>query len=139
MRIKGFYMLKENLEVLKNEMLSLFKEKQLAKDAKFLRKMAINIKHLHYSVNQALAQAKCPVQAKKIEHFLSTPLRGPITLSQAADTFSEQHPKESDLSYLLESAALKRRFFSAASRSSSSSHKTQIALYPSASAKRKRR
>ncbi len=102
MRIKGIYMLKENLEILKNEMSFLFKEKHLAKDAKFLRKMAINIKHLHYNVKRAIAQAKCPAHVKKIEHFLSTPMRGPITLSEAAATFSEQHPKESDLSHLLE-------------------------------------
>jgi hypothetical protein len=92
---------KEHLEIIKNEMIFLFQKNHLAKDVKFLRKMAINIKQLHYDAKRT--------KNKEIEHFLSTPLGAPFisasTLIHAADTFSDQNPKESDLSLLLEDFA----------------------------------
>lgn len=100
---------KEHLEIIKKEMISLFQRSHLAKDAKFLRKMAINIKQLHYDAKKARKSKECKRQAKEVEHFLSTPIGAPfistITLTQAADNFSVQHPKESDLSLLLEDFA----------------------------------
>jgi hypothetical protein len=100
---------KEHLDVIKKEMFFLFNKNHLAKDVKFLRKMAINIKQLHYDAKLAKKTAEWKHQAKEIEHFLSTPIGAPfistITLTQAADTFSEQNPKESDLSLLLEDFA----------------------------------
>ncbi len=96
----------EHLDIIKKEMLFLFQKNHLAKDIKFLRKMAINIKHLHFDAKNAKKNSQWKQQAKDIEHFLSTPIGAPfissITLTQAADNFSEQNPKESDLSILLE-------------------------------------
>ena len=113
MLIKNHF--KESLDVIKTEMLHLCEEEGLAKDAKFLRKMAINIKHLDYNVKKAITAPKCSAHAKKIAHFLSTPMQAspgsPITLSKAADTFSEQNPLESDLSHLLASSSFKKTIF----------------------------
>lgn len=99
---------KENLDLLKKEMLFLFQKKHLAKDVKFLRKMAIHIKQLHFDAKHAI-KSESKQQAQEVEHFLSTPMGAPfisgVTLTQAADSFSEQNPKESDLSTLLESFA----------------------------------
>ncbi len=100
---------KEHLDILKKEMLFLFNKHHLAKDVKFLRKMAINIKQLHYDAKNAKKTAEWKHQAKEIEHFLSTPIGAPfvspLTLTQASDSFSQQNPKESDLSILLEDFA----------------------------------
>jgi|GEM_PF-1464644 len=97
---------KEHLDIIRKEMLYLFQRNQLSKDVKFLRKMAINIKQLHFDAKNAKKTAEWKQQARDIEHFLSTPIGAPfvsaITLTQAADNFSEQNPKESDLSILLE-------------------------------------
>jgi hypothetical protein len=99
----------EHLEIIKKEMLFLFQGSHLAKDAKFLRKMAINIKQLHFDAKKTSKSSEHRQQAIEVEHFLSTPIGAPfvsaITLLQAADSFSEQHPKESDLSHLLEDYA----------------------------------
>ena len=100
---------KEHLDIIKKEMLFLFQRGHLAKDAKFLRKMAINIKQLHFDVKKTDKSSEHREQAVEVEHFLSTPIGAPfvspITLLQAADSFSEQNPKESDLSRLLEDFA----------------------------------
>ena len=100
---------KEHLDIIKKEMLFLFQRGQLAKDAKFLRKMAINIKQLHFDAKKTNKQSEYRQQAIEVEHFLSTPIGAPfvsaITLLQAADSFSDQNPKESDLSQLLEDFA----------------------------------
>jgi hypothetical protein len=96
----------EHLDIIRKEMLCLFQRNYLSKDIKFLRKMAINIKQLHFDAKNAKKTAEWKHQATDIEHFLSTPIGAPfvsaITLTQAADNFSEQNPKESDLSILLE-------------------------------------
>lgn len=100
---------KEHLDIIKKEMLFLFQRGHLAKDAKFLRKMAINIKQLHFDAKKTNKRSEYKQQAIEVEHFLSTPIGAPfvsaITLLQAADSFSEQNPKESDLSHLLEDFA----------------------------------
>ncbi len=77
----------------------------LAKDSRFLRRMAINIKQLHHDAKKTQFQGNLPMLAKQVAHFLSTPLGAPFvakeTLVQAAYLFSEQEPKESDLSAML--------------------------------------
>ncbi len=90
----------EHLCVIKREMEALFKKDSLAKDVKFLRKMAINIKQLDHDV-RSIRHA----EAKIVNRLLTTPYATlsaeKITLTQAAETFSEQHPVESDLSQIL--------------------------------------
>ncbi len=67
--------------------------------------MAINIKQVHFDAKNAKHIPALKQRARAIEHFLSTPIGAPfignLTLTKAADTFSEQNPKESDLSQLL--------------------------------------
>jgi hypothetical protein len=78
----------------------------LAKDPKFLRRMAINIQQIHYDVKRSQKGKNGP---DHLLHFLSTPLGAPFvaktTLLQAAESFSEQEPKHSDLSELLSCCA----------------------------------
>lgn len=97
--------LEEISELMKKDFLLLFHNSNLLKDVKFLRKMAINIKQLHYDAKNARNSVQLKHCAKNIEHFLTTPIGAPfvadLTLTQAADSFSEQNPKESDLSLLL--------------------------------------
>lgn len=96
---------KEHLDLIKRELVFLFQGNHLAKDIKFLRKMAINIKQLHFDARIAKHLEEFKHHAKAVDHFLSTPIGAPfvgkITLTKAAETFSEQDPQDSDLSHLL--------------------------------------
>lgn len=62
--------------------------------------MALSIKQLNY------VASKAGYKGKLLRHFLSTPWGAPFvggcTLLEAADHFSEQEPKFSDLAELLE-------------------------------------
>ena len=97
--------LEENIKRLKQDYLILFTKMQLAKDLKFLRRIAINIKHSYYDARQAKHQRRFVSAALKLCHFLSTPLGAPFvtktTLVNAAFHFSEQDPQHSDLSEIL--------------------------------------
>jgi hypothetical protein len=94
----------EHLGQMSKDWQALIHKPQLASDARFLRRMAINIKHLHYD-----AKKKQKEGALRIAHFLSTPLGAPFvtkeTLLKAAYLFSEQDPKESDLCMILKEFA----------------------------------
>jgi len=95
----------ENIGRLKQDYLNLFTKIQLAKDLKFLRRIAINIKHAYYDASQAKHQRRFVSSALNLCHFLSTPLGAPVvtktTLVNAAFHFSEQDPQHSDLSEIL--------------------------------------
>jgi hypothetical protein len=76
----------------------------LAKDPKFLRRMAINIQQIHYDV-QTKQLKNWQNEAEALLHFLSTPLGAPfvakMTFLEAVEKFGEQDPISSDLSELL--------------------------------------
>jgi hypothetical protein len=97
--------LKEHLEQMKKDLLALIHRSHLAKDPQFLRRIAINIKHLHHDASKLKRTMEFRTSALQIEHFLSTPLGAPFvtkdTLVNAAYLFSEQNPKNSDLSEIL--------------------------------------
>jgi hypothetical protein len=99
----------EHFDIIKKEISLLFQKNSLAKDVKYLRKMAINIKQLHHDAKNAQSCAHLKVHAKAVEGILSKPIEalglGKMALTQAADSFSEQHPGESDLSQLLSNKA----------------------------------
>lgn len=90
--------LEAHLSQLQRDFSALFEEKNLAKDAQFLRRVAITIKHLHYD-------AMRNPMSDEVLGFLTTPLGdfqvSEMTLLDAADSYSEQDPKHSDLSELL--------------------------------------
>jgi len=87
----------EMLEQLHLELERLFVQKYLGHDLRFLRKIAITIKHLHFDAKN--------VNDGKVCHFLTSPLgsfmENELSLLEAADLFSEQDPKYSDLGELL--------------------------------------
>jgi hypothetical protein len=96
---------RDHLEQMKRDWLALINRLHLAKDTQFLRRMAINIKHLHHDALHSKRIDELRTLASQIEHFLSTPLGAPFvakeTLVKAAYLFSEQDPKDSDLSEIL--------------------------------------
>lgn len=96
---------KEHLDIIKTEMFKLLKKSQLAKDVTFLRKMAVNLKQLHYEAKKVKKFKLHHLLAQEVEHFLTTPLGAPFisrsTWIQAVDSFSIQNPTDSDLSLLL--------------------------------------
>lgn len=93
---------KENLKQLHVELSRLFTQKNIIHDARFLRRMAITVKHLYFDAKKT--------NEEKICRFLNSPLgsfmENRCSLLDAADAFSEQDPKHSDLGSLLEEIAL---------------------------------
>ena len=89
-----------------NEFVHLFKQPVLARDYKFLRKMSIIIKQIHYSSKTAPLHREIKWKAKDIEEFLENTINNPFTantsLVEAALSFSEQDPQNSDISEILE-------------------------------------
>lgn len=74
----------------------LFEHKNLAKDLRFLRRVAITIRHLHFFLPH-----NC-----KLKKFINSPLtESRVSLLQAADNLSEQDPLHSELSDLLQEIA----------------------------------
>lgn len=96
----------EHLKQMRKDWLALISRSHLAKNPQFLRRMAINVKHLHYDAIQLKQTIEFQSRVSQIEHFLSTPLGAPfvtkVTLVKAAYLFSEQDPRDSDLSRILE-------------------------------------
>lgn len=94
--------LEAHLSQLQRDFSALFEDKSLAKDAQFLRRVAITIKHLHYD-------AMRNPMTDEVQTFLTTSLGdfqvSEMTLLDAADSYSEQDPKHSDLSELLSEIA----------------------------------
>ncbi len=88
--------LKEELKRFKRDWEDLFEKESLARDMKFLRRMAIAIKQLQYHA----ANSKDRFGGERLYHFLSTPI-GETTLIEAADKYSDQDPRHSDLAELL--------------------------------------
>jgi hypothetical protein len=90
--------LEAHLSQLQRDFAALFEDKRLAKDAQYLRRVAITIKHLHYDA------MRNPMTDEVLE-FLTTTFGdfqvSAMTLLDAADSYSEQDPKHSDLSELL--------------------------------------
>jgi len=87
----------ETLEQLHVELHRLFARKNIIHDIRFLRRMAITVKHLYFDAKRLGEERVC--------YFLESPL-GPFMENQysllvAADLFSEQDPKYSDLAELL--------------------------------------
>jgi hypothetical protein len=100
---------KEELKRFQGDWEHLFEKETLATDHKFLRKMAIAIKQMQHEAKS------CEASGEKVRHFLETPIGAPfvskITLAQAADRYSEQEPKHSDLSELLRTFARYSKHF----------------------------
>jgi hypothetical protein len=106
---------KDQVAQLKKDWLALINQSYLAKDPQFLRKMAINIKHLHHDAKRMKKTGALRSQALQIQHFLSTPIGAPFvakeTLVKAAYLFSEQDPQDSDLSAILREFSLYGKSF----------------------------
>lgn len=98
--------LSEHIEQMNKDWKALFASPELAKDFKFLRRMAINIKQLHHDAKRTSEFGELKTLAGQITQFLSTPLGAPFrakeTLVRAADLFSVQDPQDSDLSEILQ-------------------------------------
>ncbi len=96
---------KEHLEQMNKDLRTLMEGAHVVKDPKFLRRMAINIKHLHHEAKKMQQRENLRALSSQIIHFLSTPLGAPFvakeTLVNAAYLFSEQDPNESDLRMIL--------------------------------------
>lgn len=81
----------ESFHLLDRDLSFLFEQKYLAKEPTFLRRIAITIRQIHFEL-----------PGSSIDAFVSQPLTDSrITLLEAADKFSEQDPRHSDLSNLL--------------------------------------
>jgi hypothetical protein len=91
----------ETLEQLNIELYRLFAEKKIVHDARFLRRMAIAVKHLHFDAKKAGDERVC----RFLESSMGPFMENKQSLLNAADIFSEQDPKHSDLACLLEEIA----------------------------------
>ncbi|MGL4539709.1 MAG: hypothetical protein ACRCU0_01855 [Candidatus Rhabdochlamydia sp.] len=87
------------IQELQNNLTKLTKSTTLAKDAKFLRMCAILITELYYKAKHHPFPPRIKKSAKQAIELLTTPFQV-ATLIQAARLFSEQNPKESDLSMI---------------------------------------
>lgn len=106
---------KDHLEQMNKEWQALIHRSYLAKDPKFLRRMAIHIKQLHHDAKNMQKKENFQGLSQRIAHFLSTPLGAPFvskeTLVKAAYLYSEQVPEESDLCIILSEFALYGAFY----------------------------
>jgi hypothetical protein len=95
----------EHVDQMHRDWHALMNSSDLAKDPRFLRKMAINIMHLHHIAKKKGNSGNGHLIAKQIADFFSMPLDAPIaekeSLVHAAYLFGEQEPIESDLSRIL--------------------------------------
>lgn len=81
----------------KREWDALLKNRELAADAKFLRRLAIAVKQMHTLALNSKEQEKIVAD---VQTFLAISC-GETTLLQAADSYGEEEPRNSDLSQLL--------------------------------------
>ena len=92
---------KEEAKRLNEELRNLLNQDNSIDEIKFLRRVAITVKQLHFDAKKAKKCQKLSRVAEKVEQFLCTPWGDEnasfITLLQAADAYSEQDPKHSDL------------------------------------------
>lgn len=95
------YTCKEPLEQLNVELNRLFAEKNIVHDARFLRRMAIGVIHLYFDAKRSGDERICRFLDSSIGPFMENKQ----SLLNAADLFSEQDPKHSDLASLLEEIA----------------------------------
>jgi hypothetical protein len=90
---------------LKTDWNQLLNDEYFATDFKFLLRMAINIKQICHDAKKSKHPKTWKEEVDQLSYFLSTPVGAPfvsrVTLLQAADNFSEQEPRHSDLAQLL--------------------------------------
>lgn len=98
------------VQELQNNLTKLAKLNTLAKDAKFLRMCAILITELYYKAKNYPFPSRIKKNAKQVIELLTTPFQA-ASLIQAAHLFSEQNPKESDLSMIFTQLSTDRMEF----------------------------
>lgn len=98
------------VQELQNSLNKLTQLTTLAKDAKFLRMCAILITELYYKAKNYPFPPRIKKSAKQAIELLTTPFQT-TTLIQAARLFSEQNPKESDLSIIFTQLSADRMEF----------------------------
>lgn len=87
----------ESLTKLKQDWNNLVQCHALSKDAKFLTRMAINIKQIHHDIKLSKHPKKWENQVSKIINLQ--------TVIEAVDNYSVQEPTSSDLSSLISGIA----------------------------------
>ena len=97
----------ESLTKLKQDWKHLLKCNALSKDAKFLRRMALNIKQIHYDIKQSKHPKGWESETEKLLKLLST-TETKVSLLEAADKFGDQEPSQSDLAELMGAFAQKK-------------------------------
>jgi hypothetical protein len=100
--------LKENLARFQQDCSHLAGRTALAAEPKFLLRMAIMIKQLYFDAAKVQKEEELKVVARRIHSFLSKPWELPLgkrSFLEAADTYSHQHPRYSDLSQLLDAVS----------------------------------
>lgn len=92
---------KEALSHVIDDLSHIFSLKENVRDFLYLRRLSLNVKQLYFDAKRLTKCSKHKGHAEKVIHFLETPWGAPTvirrSLLEAADRFSEQNPKYSDL------------------------------------------
>jgi hypothetical protein len=101
-------MLASDLERLIQDFQQLKQSPSLCRDPRFLCRMATDLKQLSHDAALGLRISTLKKKARLIRHLLTTPFGAPyvsrMTFLEAADIFSEQEPRHSDLANLLQNS-----------------------------------